>query len=47
MQRIKEIEIAKSVDDLISTRSILGRPDFPDYDELDAMMAFAFRKAFR
>ena len=46
MQRIKEIEIAKSVDDLITTRSTLGRSDFPDYDELDAMMTAALRKLF-
>ena len=44
MRWIKEIGIAKSIDDLITTRSIVGRTDFPDYDELDAMMASASRK---
>ena len=46
MQWIKEIETAKSIDDLITPRSTLGRTDFPDYDELDAMMASALRKLF-
>ena len=43
MQWIKEIEIAKSIDVLMTSRSIVGRTDFPDYDELDAMMASALR----
>ena len=46
MQWNKEIKIARSVDDLITTRSIVGRSDFPDYYELDAMMASALRKLF-
>ena len=44
MQWIKEIETAKSIDDLITPRSTLGRTDFPDYYELDAMMGSALRK---
>ena len=44
MQWIKDVEIAKSTDDLMTPRSILGRTDFPDYDALDAMMASALRK---
>ena len=39
MQWIKEIETAKSIDDLMTPRSTLGRTDFPDSVELDAMMA--------
>ena len=35
MHWIKEIEIAKSVDDLVTSRSITGRTDFPDCDMLD------------
>ena len=46
MQQIKETEIAKSIDDFITPRSILGRTDFPDYDELDAMMASALTTLF-
>ena len=46
MRWIKEIEIAKSIDDLITPRSILGKTDFPDCDELDAMMASALRKLY-
>ena len=45
VQWIKEIEIAKSIDDLL-TPSILGRTNFPDYDELDALMASALRKLY-
>ena len=41
MQWIKEIETAN-----ITPRSILGRTDFLDHDELDAMMASALRKLF-
>ena len=46
MQWIKEIETAKSIDDLLTPQSISGRTDFPDYDTLDAMMASALRKLF-
>ena len=46
MQWIKEIETAKSIDDLITPRSTLERTDFPDYDELDAMMTSTLRKLF-
>ena len=44
MQWIKEVEIAKSIDDLMTSRSITGRTDFPDYDMLDAMIPFALRR---
>ena len=46
MQWIKEIETTKSIDDLVTPRSYLGRTDFPDHDTLDAMMASALRKLF-
>ena len=45
-QWFKEIEKAKSIDELVTPRSILGRTDFPDYDMLDAMIASALRKLF-
>ena len=32
---IKEVEIAKSVDELLTSRSIVGRIDFTDYDMLE------------
>ena len=44
MQWIKEVERAKSIDELMTSRSIVGRPDFPDYDMLDAMIASALKK---
>ena len=37
MHWIKEVEIAKSLDELVSSRSITGRTDFTDYDVIDAM----------
>ena len=33
---IKEVETAKSIDELVTFRSIVGRNDFSDYDMLDA-----------
>ena len=41
LQWIKEIETAKSLEALITPKSITGK-DFPDYEELDLMMAAAF-----
>ena len=41
---IKEVEIAKSIDVLMTSRSITRRHDLPDYDMLDAMIASALRK---
>ena len=32
MHWIKEVEIAKSMDELMTSRSNVGRTDFPDYD---------------
>ena len=36
---MKEVEIAKSIDELMTSRSIVERFDFPDFDMLDAMIA--------
>ena len=40
----EEVGIAKSVSDLMTSRSTTGRKDFPDYDVLDAMIASALKK---
>ena len=42
---IKEIEAAKSLKDLINPKSITGK-DFPDYEELDLMMASALKRCY-
>ena len=44
MHWIKEVETAKSMDHLMTSRSITGRKDHPDYDMLDAMIASALKK---
>ena len=44
MHWVKEVEIAKSIDDLMTSRSIVGRTEFTDYDLLDAMNASALKK---
>ena len=41
---ITEVEMAKSIDELVTSRSIVGRTDFPDYDMLNAMIASALKK---
>ena len=41
---IKEVGIAKSIDDRMTSRSIVGRKDFPNYDVLDAMIASALKR---
>ena len=33
-----------SIDELMTSRSIVGRKDFPDYDTLDAMIASALKR---
>ena len=33
MQWIKEVEMPESSDDLVTSQSITGRNDFPDYDD--------------
>ena len=44
MHWIKEVEIAISMDDLMTSRWITGRTEFPDYDMLDAKIASALKK---
>ena len=44
MHWIKEVEIGKSIDELRTSRSIVVRTDFPDYDTLDAMIASSLKK---
>ena len=41
---INEVEVGKSIDELVTSRSNAGRADFADYDMLDAMIAFALKK---
>ena len=41
---IKEVEVAKSTDELVTSRSIIWQPNFPDFDMLDAMIASALKK---
>ena len=40
----KEVEIAKSIDELMTSQSIAGRKDLSDHDMLDAMIASALKK---
>ena len=42
---IKEVEIAQSIEELMTSQSITERQDFRDYDMLDAMIASALKKA--
>ena len=44
MPWIKEVEMAKSIDELVTSQSIMGRTDFPDCDMLDAMIASALKR---
>ena len=44
MHWIKEVELAKSIDDLVIFQSITGRRDFPDYEMVDTKIASARRK---
>ena len=44
MHLINEVEMAKSIDDLMTSQSITGRRDFTDCDMLDAMIASALKK---
>ena len=39
MQWIKEVETAKSIDELKTSRSIVAHRDFPDYDMLEEQRA--------
>ena len=40
---IKEVEVAKSIDELVTSRSITGQHNFHDFDMLDAMIASALK----
>ena len=44
MHWIKEVEIAKSMDDLVTSLLTVGRFNFPDYDMLDSIIASALKK---
>ena len=44
MQWIKEVKMAKSIDELLTSRSIVERTDFHDFDILDAMTASALKR---
>ena len=44
MHWIKEVEIAKSIDDLMTSQSFARRRDFPDFEMLDAKIASALKK---
>ena len=46
LQWIKEIEAAKSLDDLITPKSMTGK-DFPDYEELDFFDGISIEKVLR
>ena len=41
---INEVEVAKSIDELVTSRSITGQHKFPDVDMFDAMIASALQK---
>ena len=45
LQWMKVIDAAKSLDDLITPKSITGQ-DFPDYEEVDLMMASALERCY-
>ena len=45
MHWVKEVQTAKSINELVTSRSIMERTDFPDYDMLDAMIASGLKKA--
>ena len=45
LQWIKEIEAAKSLDDVNTPKSTTGQ-DFTDYEELDLMMAPALKRCY-
>ena len=44
MHWIKEVEMAKSIDELVTSRSIVERTGFADYDMLDAVIAPALKR---
>ena len=44
MHWIKEVDIAKSIHELLTSRPTVGRTDFRDFDMFDAMIASALKK---
>ena len=44
MRWIKEVEIAESIDEHMTSRSFTGQPNFPDVDMVDAMIASGLKK---
>ena len=44
MHWINEVDMAKSIDELMTSRSLVGRNDFPDSDMLDAVIASALKR---
>ena len=44
MHWTKEVEMAKCIDEYMTSRSIVGRTEFPDFEMLDAMIASALKK---
>ena len=44
MHWIEEVERAKSIDELLTSRSIVGRRDFTDCDMLDAMIVSSLKR---
>ena len=44
MYWVKEVDMAKSIDELMTSRSVAGRNDFPNYGVLDAMIASALKR---
>ena len=44
MHCIKEVEIAKPIDDFVTSQSNTRRRDFSDYEMLDAKIASALKK---
>ena len=42
----KKLRVQKSTDELVTSRSITGHPNFLDFDMLDAMIASALKKHF-
>ena len=44
MHWIKEVEIAKSINELVTSQSMTGRKDFPDHEMPDAKIASALKR---
>ena len=44
MHWIKEVEMAKTSGEFMTSRSIVGRTDFTDFDMIDAMIASALKR---